>query len=86
MTYEWFYIFNTDDFTELDLVSKVYQLDLEGRGLVDVLVTLGETFGITYEGVFLPLNLNGVNPFEFEDMACYVDADNNVFMGFVIEA
>jgi hypothetical protein len=86
MTYTWFYVFNTDEFDALGLVSKVYKLILEGRGRTDVLVTKGETFGITYnEEIFLPLNLNSKNPFEFEDMAIYSDADNNVFMGFLIE-
>ena len=81
MNYDWYLIFNKDEFEELDLVSKTYSLDLEGIGTKDVLVTWGEKLGITYEGIFLPLELNDENPFEFESHAVYIDEDNDVYLG-----
>ena len=85
MNYNWYFIFNTDEFTALGLVSKTYELTLSGIGRKNILVTKGELFGITYEGVFLALNLNQKNPFEFEDMAIHVHDNSNVFLGFAIE-
>ncbi len=83
--YNWFFIFNADEFAALDLVSKTYTVILAGVGQKDVLVTQGVGIGITYEGVFLPLNLNGKNPFGFETFASYIDAENNVWLGVPVE-
>lgn len=81
MIYNWFKIFNTTEFDALDLVSKTYTFVLEGIGQKDVLVTKGVTYGMTYEGVFLSLNMIDRNPFEFDGHAIYVDADDNVYLG-----
>lgn len=81
MIYNWFKIFNKTEFDALDLVSKTYTFNLEGIGQKDVLVTKGLGYGITYQGVFLSLNLNDLNPFEFEGYAIYIDGDENVYLG-----
>lgn len=81
MIYTWFYIFNSADFETTGLVSRTYTLILDGIGQKDILVTKGNYLGITYEDVFLPLNMNDKNPFEFEGFAIYSDADNNVWLG-----
>ena len=81
MAYGWYKIFNTDEFDELDLVSKTYTLDLEAVGQEEILVTKGVDYGITYEGIFLPLNLNDKNPYYFEGHAIYKTATNDVYLG-----
>lgn len=81
MSYTWFKIFNTDDFDESGLVSKTYVLNLEDVGLKEILVTKGITYGITYDGIFLAYNLNGLNPFYFEGHAIFRNPDNDVFLG-----
>jgi hypothetical protein len=86
MIFNWFYIFNTDDFLEFGLTSKTYSLDLGGTGLIeDVLVTKGALYGITYKDVFLPLQLNDVNPFSIDGYGIYVDENNNVWLGIEVE-
>lgn len=85
MQYTWFKIFNTTEFAALGLVSKTYTLDLEGVGQKDVFVTKGVNYGITYEDIFLPLELNAKNPFAFEGHAIYVDADDNVYLGIAVD-
>jgi hypothetical protein len=85
MNYDWYKVFNKTEFEALDLVSKTYTLDMEGIGEKEVLVTKGVELGITYQDVFLPLNLNAVNPFEFEDHAIYIDANDDVFLGIAVE-
>lgn len=81
MIFRWFKIFNTEEFDALGLVSKTYTWNLEGVGERNILVTKGENYGITYEGVFLSLLLNGENPNIFDGHAIYVDADDNVYLG-----
>lgn len=88
MIFTWFKIFNKTEFEALDLVSKTYTLILEGVGQKDILVTKGELFSILYADVFLPLQLNDINPFiklgESEGdlaYAIYIDANADVFLG-----
>lgn len=81
MEYTWFKIFNRTEFDALELVSKTYTLNLDGIGEKDILVTKGEGHGITYEGVFLSLNLNDENPLEFDSHAIYIDSANDVYLG-----
>lgn len=81
MIYKWFKIFNTAEFDALDLVSKTYTFILEGVGQKDILVTKGVTYGMTYEGVFLSLNMIDHNPFEFDGHAIFIDGDDNVYLG-----
>ncbi len=86
MQYLWFKIFNTVEFAALGLVSKTYTLLLEGVGQKDVFVTKGVGYGITYEGVFLSLQLNDLNPFEFDGHAIYLDTvTNDVYLGIAVE-
>lgn len=85
MTFTWYKIFNKTTFEALDLVSKTYTLDLENLGLKDFLVTKGVSIGITYNDVFLQLELNDENPFAFDGNAIYIDANNDVFWGIEIE-
>jgi hypothetical protein len=86
MTYTWFKIFNITEFDALNLISKTYTFILDGVGKKDILVTKGVTYGMTYEGVFLSLNMIDRNPFEFEGYAIYVDADQNVYLGIEVQS
>ncbi len=82
MIYRWYYIFNIAEFEALGLVSTVYTLVLDNNvGKKDFLVTKGQAIGITYADVFLSLNLNAKNPFEFEDYAIQSHDNGNVFLG-----
>lgn len=82
--YNWFKIFNTADFDATGLVSRTYTLNLEGVGQKDILVTKGAGYGLTYEGVFLSVGLNGANPFEFEGLAAYKSTSNDVYLGIAV--
>ena len=86
MIYTWFKIFNITEFDALNLISKTYTFILDGVGQKDILVTKGVTYGMTYEGVFLSLNMIDRNPFEFEGYAIYVDADQNVYLGIEVQS
>lgn len=86
MTFTWYKIFNKTEFEVLDLVSKTYTLDLENLGVKDFLVTQGITTGITYNDVFLSLEMSDENPFAFDGNAIYIDANNDVYWGIEIES
>lgn len=84
--YKWFKVFNLGEFTDLGLVSQEVTLELDELGLKDFLITQGNLVSITHEGVILPINLNELNPFEFESMAVYLDEDLlDVYIGFLEE-
>lgn len=83
--YKAYKIFNKDEFDALELYSKTYILNLEGIGEKNILVTKGNLYGITYDGILLLLNLNDKNPFEFETFAIYMDESNDVYLGITVE-
>ncbi len=95
MTYNWFWIFNAAEFALAGLVSRTYSANLEGIGLKDVLVTQGNLLGMTYQDVFLPINMNDKNPFKLADvsalqtadgdsLAVQIDSNNDVWLGILV--
>lgn len=85
MIYDWFLIFNLDAFNALDLTSKTYEMTLENIGPVEVLVTKGIGVSMLYNGVFLTVELNDKNPFEFENHAVFIKENNDVYLGIAVE-
>jgi len=83
--FRWYRIFNLLEFEALGLVSKTYTFNMDVVGEKDILATKGNLVGITYEGVFLPTGL-GLNPFEMDDLAVYVDAADDVYLGIKVES
>jgi hypothetical protein len=81
MIYDWYKIANLDEFVATGLYSQELTLDLEGLGQKELLLTNGNAISILYEGVYLSVNFNENNPFEFEDHAVYLDAENNIYLG-----
>lgn len=79
--YNWYEIFNTDEFDEDDLVSQEYDITLVGIGVKSILVTKGFSYSIVYDDVLLALDMGGDNPFEFGGYAIYRDEGNNVWLG-----
>lgn len=85
MTYDWFNVFNKTEFEALDLVSKTYEVIFEGVGKKEILVTKGNYLSVLIDEIFLSVNLNDKNPFEFEDYAVYLDEDNDVWIGIAVD-
>ena len=81
MNYDWFKIFNKDEFEALDLVSKEYTFDFDGYGLKNLLVTKGNLLSVKIDDIFLSVNLNDKNPFAMDQRAIFIDPDNNVYVG-----
>ncbi len=79
--YDAYKIINIDEFEALDIPSRKITVVLGTLGLKDILVTKGNYISILYDGIFLSLNLNDKNPFEFGGNAIFVDPDNNLWLG-----
>lgn len=79
--YTWFFIFNKAEFLALNLTSKTYTLILGDIGQKEIMATKGVAVGILYNDIFLSLELNDKNPFEFEGHAIYIDENDDVFLG-----
>ena len=85
MIYDWYKIFNKVEFEALDLVSKEYILNLEGKGQKSIFAfKAGSNISIQYEGVFLTVNLHDKNPFDFDSHAVYIDALDDVYLGVAV--
>ena len=85
MNFNWYKLFNLDEFLALGLVSKVYQVVLEGVGQRDILVTYGNEISVVFEDVFMPVQFEGANPFTREGddatYAVYKDSNGDVHLG-----
>lgn len=85
MTYDVFKIINLDEFNALDLVSRNVSGLFGELGFKEVLVTKGNMVSILYEGVFLSINLNDKNPFEFDGHSIFLDPNNDLWLGIANE-
>jgi hypothetical protein len=85
MTFDWYLIFNLNDFNALGLESKAYNVYLEGLGLKAILVTKGVGVSVVVDDKFLPIEFNDNNPWIDEGKAVYLDEDDNVWIGYEIE-
>lgn len=79
--YTWYKIFNTTEFEALGLVSKEYTVEFEGVGEKTILVTRGNVTSVLFDDIFLSVNLNGNNPFLFDDRGLYVDSNQDAYVG-----
>jgi len=83
-SYTWYFIFDPNVDFPATLVSRLFTLPLNGIGRVEILATRGNLMGITYDDVFLPINLNDKSPFEFEGYAVFSD-ERGVWLGIEVE-
>lgn len=84
MVYDWYNIVNRTEFLALGIPSQTMEVILEDVGLVEILITLGSEIGLLYNGVFLTYNLNGQNPFEFQEHAIYKDENDDIWLGIAV--
>lgn len=83
--FDWYRIFNVNEFEALGLISKTYTLELEGLGFKDILVTKSNFLSLTYEGVFLSVGLNDRNPFSMDGFAVYKNDNDDIFLGIAVD-
>lgn len=80
--FDFYKIVNKAEFEATGLKSREFTMILEGLGQKTVLVTRQMLFCLIYDGVILPVNLDGAdNPFEFGGYAAYIDDAGDVWLG-----
>lgn len=85
MEYDWFLIFNIDEFEATGLSSLDLEFELEDYGFKEFLVTRGVEYGIAHEDAFLRVNLEGQNPYAKGDYAVFLDTETqDVYFGFLV--
>ena len=85
MIYNWYKLFSKTEFEATGLASRRLVVELEDLGEVVVLISRGNLLSITYDDVYLPINLVDQNPYAQENYAVYLDADNYVHLGIEVE-
>jgi len=83
--FDWYKIFTLAEFQALGLVARSLILNLEGRGVTRLEVTVGNTVAVQYDGVLLPVEFLDQNPYEREGYAVYLDTAGDVWFGFEVE-
>jgi hypothetical protein len=79
--FNWFRLFNQQEFLDLELVSYEFDVELEGVGTKNIMIAKGTAVSIFVDGIFLSINLNGRNPFRYNELAVYLDENEDVWLG-----
>lgn len=79
--FSWYRLFSNIEFLATGLVSFDATIVLDGLGQKNILITRGNLVSITYEGTMLSINMNGKNPFRYNDLAVFLDPNNDVWLG-----
>jgi hypothetical protein len=85
MIFDWFKIFNYDEFESSGLVSEEVTLLLQGKGYIDFLISRGNEISVMYDGVLMPVVFSSKNPYIRAPYAVYRDEDGWVWLGFEVE-
>lgn len=83
--YNWFKIFNINEFLSLDLVSKSYALRLQGIGDSIFTAYQGNYVSVQYLDEFMPVDLYEPAQYEKGTYSIYRDdATGDVYFGFLV--
>ncbi len=77
----WYKLFNMTEWLATELVSRNLSVYLDGVGQKEILITQGNETGVMIDDVFLIVNFNDNNPFQFGDRAVYQDENDDVWVG-----
>ncbi len=81
MTVNWYDVGNKDEFLAKAIPQETKKLNLEDLGEVEVVFLSGFAFSVIFNGEMLTPNLNGRNPFYKDKTSCYIDENNEVWVG-----
>ncbi len=77
----WYKVINLTEFNATNLVSRTVSIPLGQLGTKDILVTKGNQVSLLYDGTFLSIDLNNINPFEMDNRLVYLDDSNDIWLG-----
>lgn len=78
-------LFNLAEFEATALVSRTLTLLLGDYGEREILIVRGNATSIVFDGVLLPINLNGRNPYSRDGYLVYKDDADDVWLGIEAE-
>lgn len=84
MNYDWFKIFNHQEFLKTGLTSRNLNLFLSEYGQRQVMITRGDLVSLVLDDVILPVEFMGKNPYVRDGRAIYKDENGDVFLGFEV--
>ena len=83
--YNWYKIFNIDEFLATNLGSKIYNVSLQGVGDAVFTVFLGNVVSVMYLDEFMPLDMYTPPLYEKDQYALYRDDENgDIYFGFLV--
>jgi hypothetical protein len=83
--FDWYELFDYQEFEDSPLVSRGFNAFLEGIGFERVLITKGNLVSVLFRGVFLPIEFTGLNPYSIGNYAVFKDDSNKVWIGIKVE-
>lgn len=84
MKYKVYEIVSEHDFYNNDRPSMRISFNTEEHGLLEVTVYKNRFYSVCCKEKFLPIGLNGKNPYFRDDMAAYIK-DGKIYLGFKYE-
>ena len=86
MIFDWYKLFNKEEFEDTELVSRLLSVYLVDVGQREFLITKGIGVNVIYDGVFLPVQFSGANPYSRDGYALYLDEETqDVYFGIEVE-
>ena len=79
--YNWYNLFNMNDFDNMGIPSFSDEFFLTDVGAETIMITKGNLTSILFRDTFLPVNLNGKNPFVVGTYAVYYDENFDIWLG-----
>lgn len=79
--FNWYRLFSEQEFEDIDIPSKEFDVDLGTLGTKTIMVTKGNRTSILVDNIFLSIGLNEKNPFRYGDRAVYLDDNGDVWLG-----
>ena len=84
MIVNWYNVGNKAIFEAKGIPQEEKTLDLEDLGEVSVVFLAGYNFGVIFNGEMLIPYMNGRNPFNKNETTCYVDENQDVWVGYAV--
>ena len=88
MNFDWYKLFNLSEYKATNLISRNYQVVLDGIGQKEIYIARGNEISLIYEDVILPVKFHSANPFirEGDDASYAVFLDENDYVWLGIES
>lgn len=81
--WQWFKVFNVDEFNKWDVPDIYLKLNLRGLGEQEIVVARGFKTSILFLGYWLVPGLNNRNGFSVRDkVSAYIDDENTLWVGY----